>query len=486
MRILHFFVPCLRKETFKLLMEDTFLVAARKKLRAAKESLKKLPSKLTKTNAQHLLHQFKQSKKAKLATTLGICAFGLYTFWPAPAAPKMATPEHQVTQKTSDKMYFGMNANNLCVDEYLIKSGETLSGILDNHGVASNKVEELVKACSEKFDLRAIRPGQMLAFAYEGADERPSKMVFRPDIYHYYTMEFKDSAIVTETIKPVKLVHKEASGVIESNLWNAMKTSGASDELADYLGDVLAWTVDFYHLYRGDEFKILYTEKQIDGQPVGVESIEAAYYKQLDIPYYVFKYDSEKYNNEYYDEEGRPARRAFLKAPVKYSRISSRFSRRRFHPVLKRNKAHLGTDFAAPRGTPVFATANGVVSRAGRTRGNGNFVKIKHNDTYSTQYLHFTRIAKGIRPGVAVKQGQTIGYVGSTGLATGPHVCYRFWKNGRQVDPLRQKLPSPPPMDKEDLPQYMVYMDSVKVILDKVPVSQPEKTPDVITASVKP
>ena len=174
-----------------------------------------------------------------------------------------------------------------------------------------------------------------------------------------------------------------------------------------------------------------------------------------------------------------------MKAPVKYSRISSRFSRRRFHPVLKRRKAHLGTDFAAPRGTPVFATANGVVTRAGRTRGNGNFVKIKHNKIYSTQYLHFTRIAKGIRPGVAVKQGQTIGYVGSTGLATGPHVCYRFWKNGRQVDPMRQKLPSPPPMAKKDLPQYMVYMDSVKLILDQVEIQKSAPKADVVVA-VKP
>ena len=466
-------------------MEDTFLVAARKKIRAAKESLMKLPSKITKKNALHLVHHFKQSKKVKLAATLGICAFGLYTFWPTPVEQNIAVAQ-VVEAKAPDKYYYGMVANDLCIDEYIIKSGETLSGIFDSHGIESDKVEDLVKACSEEFDLRGIRPGQMLAFAYNGLDERPTKMVFRPNIYHYYTMEFKDSVTIAETVKPVKLVHKEASGVIESNLWNAMKTSGASDELADYLGDVLAWTVDFYHLYHGDEFKILYTEKQIDGQPVGVESIEAAYYKQLDIPYYVFKYEGDKYNNEYYDEEGRPARRAFLKAPVKYSRISSRFSRRRFHPVLKRHKSHLGTDFAAPRGTPVFATANGVISKAGRTRGNGNYVKVKHNDTYSTQYLHFTRIAKGIRPGVAVKQGQTIGYVGSTGLATGPHVCYRFWKNGRQVDPLRQKLPSPPPMAKEDLPQYLTYMDSVKVILDKVEVIKSGPTPDVITAAVKP
>ena len=466
-------------------MEDSFIGAARKKMLVVKQSLKDLPSKLTKKNAVALATRIVHSKKALFSTVLLVVA-GLYIFWPKPVVEPSVTLTQKQVQKAPDKYYFGLLANDLCVDEYNIRSGETFSGILTNHGLPSEKVDQLVAACAEKFDLRTLRPGQLLAFAYDGNDEVPSKMVYRPDIYHYFTMDLADSVSIKETVKPVELVHKQVSGVIESNLWNAMKTAGASDELADYLGDVLAWTVDFYHVYKGDEFKILYTEKQIDGKPVGVESIEAALYNQLNTPYYVFKYNNDKYNNEYYDEEGRPARRAFLKAPVKYSRISSRFSRRRFHPVLKRMKSHLGTDFAAPRGTPVFATANGVVSRAGRTRGNGNFVKIKHNETYSTQYLHFSRIAKGIRPGVAVKQGQVIGYVGSTGLATGPHVCYRFWKNGRQVDPLRQKLPSPPPMAKEDLPAYMVYMDSVKTILDQVPIVRPAPQKDIITAAVKP
>lgn len=454
-------------------MEDSFIQSARKKMRDSKQFLKAIPSKLNKKNTQALYLRLKNSNRAKLAITLSVCAIGLAIYWPKPPEDIIFMPKDEPIVQKEKKMYYGMLADDMCIDEYLIRNGETLSGILTNHGIPQEQSDKIVVAFNEKFDVRTIRPKQMLAFIYNGQDETPSQIVFEPNIYHYYHIDFIDSISVTEVERPVTLVHKEASGVIESSLWNAMKTSGASDELADYLGDVLAWTIDFYHVYKGDEFKILYTEKQIDGKPVGVESIEAAYYNQLGNPYYAFKYASEKYNNEYYDEEGRPARRAFLKAPVKYSRISSRFSRRRFHPVLKRHKAHLGTDFAAPRGTPVFATANGVVSRAGRTRGNGNFVKIKHNKTYSTQYLHFNRIAKGIRPGVPVKQGQVIGYVGSTGLATGPHVCYRFWKNGRQVDPLRQKLPAPPPMAKEDLPDYMVYMDSVKTILDGVDIVTP-------------
>ncbi len=464
-------------------MEDSFLNVVRKKLRTTTQKLKEFPSKINKQNAIRLA----KSKKVKLAATIGVCAYGLITFWPVPIQENgIEVAKQAVAVSVPDTYYFGMKSNEKCIDEYKIKNGETLSGILTNHGIDGEKTEELLAACAEKFDLRGIRPKQLLAFVHDKDAHKPSKIIYQPNIFSYYTIDLEDSVVVKEVKKDVKLVQKEASGVIESNLWNAMKMSGASDELADYLGDVLAWTVDFYHLYKGDEFKILYTEKQIDGKAVGVESIEAAYYKQLDVPSYVFKYHNEKYKDEYYDEKGRPARRAFLKAPVKFSRISSRYSRRRFHPVLKRNKSHLGTDYAAPRGTPVYATANGVISKAGRTRGNGNYVKVKHNKTYSTQYLHFSRIAKGIRPGVKVKQGQTIGYVGSTGYATGPHVCYRFWKNGRQVDPFRQKLPAPPPMEKADLPAYLTYMDSVKTILDQVQVVTPTVQEEVIMATKKP
>ncbi len=462
-------------------MDDSSLSNRRKKLRQVREAVSRKLSKLLPGSTKAFFRRLRTSKRAKFTATVTVCALGLVIFWPQQekTAPRLL---ERKTKKSAPKFYFGMPADDMCIDEYRVQSGETFSGILSRHGVAPEKIEPLITACKKKFDLKAIRPGQLMAFIYNGDADRPGQIVYEPDIYHYYHIDFMDSVSVREVRRPVKYVHKSASGVIESNLWNAMKAAGASDELADYLADVLAWSVDFYHVFKGDEFKILYTEKQIDGKPVGVESIEAAYYKQLGVPTYVFKYKSDKYNNEYYDEKGRPARRAFLKAPVKYTRISSRYNPRRFHPVLKRRRPHLGTDFAAPRGTPVYATADGIVTKAAYTRGNGNYVKIRHNKIYSTQYLHFSRIAKGIRPGVKVKQGQVIGYVGSTGLATGPHVCYRFWKNGRQVDPLRQKLPAPPPMNKKDLPAYLTFMDSVKQILDAVPIRRQAPQPEDITA----
>jgi len=198
-----------------------------------------------------------------------------------------------------------------------------------------------------------------------------------------------------------------------------------------------------------------------------VEKVYAAYYKNYSNEYYAIQFDSTKHAG-YYDFEGRPMNKSFLKSPVKYSRISSRYNLRRFHPIQKRVKPHYGTDYAAPHGTPIMAVGDGVVSRQGFTRGNGNFVKIKHNKTYSTQYLHMSKFAKGVSKGVHVKQGQTIGYVGSTGLATGPHVCFRFWKEGRQVNHLNMSFPPPEPMPETDLPKFYAARDAYLKLMENV------------------
>jgi murein DD-endopeptidase MepM/ murein hydrolase activator NlpD len=224
--------------------------------------------------------------------------------------------------------------------------------------------------------------------------------------------------------------------------------------------DALQWSVDFHHLQKGDKFKLVYEQNMIEGQDVGVEQVYAAYYKNLDNEHFAVYYEHPDVNKKgYYDLEGRPMNKGFLKAPVKYSRISSGYNPNRFHPILKRRKPHYGTDYAAPYGTPIYAVGNGVVTKASRTRGNGNFVKIKHNDTYQTQYLHMQKFAKGITPGAQVKQGQVIGYVGSTGLATGPHVCFRFWKNGKQVNHLKLNFPPPKSLPVEDLPGFYEIRD---------------------------
>jgi murein DD-endopeptidase MepM/ murein hydrolase activator NlpD len=250
--------------------------------------------------------------------------------------------------------------------------------------------------------------------------------------------------------------------MINSSLWLTMKSYDLPVQLIDKMEGVFQWSLDFFRIQNGDQFKIIYEENTIDGKFAGIGKVLGAYFKNYDNEYYGIYYENGKAKG-YYDEEGRPMKSPFLKAPIRFSsyRISSSYNLRRFHPVLKRVRPHYGTDYAAPRGTPIVAVAHGVVTRAGYGRGNGNYVKIKHDKTYSTQYLHMSGFAKGIRSGVHVKQGQVIGYVGSTGLATGPHVCFRFWKNGKQVNHLRLKLPNPEPMPENLKPLYFPVRDEM-------------------------
>lgn len=223
-----------------------------------------------------------------------------------------------------------------------------------------------------------------------------------------------------------------------------------SNELTNGFVDIFAWQVDFGRLQKGDKFKLIYTEKQVEGKPIGIASIDAIYFEHFGSGYYAFPFDQEATGDvDYFDEKGNSLRKALLKYPIEFTRISSRFNPNRFHPVAKVFRAHNGTDFAAPTGTPIRAAGDGIVLEAQYKGGNGNYVKIRHNATYSTQYLHMSKIGAGIRPGTRVRQGQTIGFVGSTGLANGPHLCYRFWKNGVQVDALKVQLPAAEPV-KDD------------------------------------
>jgi murein DD-endopeptidase MepM/ murein hydrolase activator NlpD len=246
-----------------------------------------------------------------------------------------------------------------------------------------------------------------------------------------------------------------------------MKENNLDQELILSLADVYAWTIDFYHLQKGDAFKVIYTERLVEGKFVGIDRIIAAEFTHRKSPLRAYLFESDG-TDDYYDDEGNSLRKAFLRAPVKFSRISSRYSKKRFHPVQKRYKAHLGTDYAAPTGTPILATGDGVVIAATYTKSNGNYIKIRHNGTYTTQYLHMSK--RKSKLGDRVKQGDVIGYVGSTGLATGPHVCYRFWKNGKQVNPYKQKLPPSKPVIPENMDAFMQLKDNLSQRLDQIPL----------------
>ena len=262
-----------------------------------------------------------------------------------------------------------------------------------------------------------------------------------------------------------------------------MSDLGLPTELIASMENALGWSVDFYHIQKGDSFQLIYERKYVDGEPLGIQRLVGARYTSGTTVYNSILYKGTDYEG-YFDLEGRPMKKAFLKAPVEYARTSSHYSLNRFHPILKINKAHFGTDYAAPCGTPIRAVADGRIEASCYKGGNGNYVKIRHDKVYETQYLHMSRFGPGIHPGVLVKQGQTIGYVGQTGLATGCHVCFRFWKNGKQVDPLKEKMPPPSVMDPTRMPGYIEYSKLIKDQLDNIliinPNDLPEKTsPDV-------
>ena len=247
-----------------------------------------------------------------------------------------------------------------------------------------------------------------------------------------------------------------------------MMDQGLSFELAAKMEDALQWSIDFHHLQKEDQFKIVYDQNYIDGKKVGVGKVHAAYFKNANLnEYYAIFYNNGD-ESGFYDLEGKPMKRAFLKAPLKYSRISSYYNPNRFHPILKRRRPHYGTDYAAPYGTPIYAVGDGYVTKASYTKGNGRYVKIRHDDTYETQYLHMQGFAKGIKSGVHVRQGQVIGYVGSTGLATGPHVCFRFWKNGRQINHLKLTFPPSDPLPEKDMAGFNLEKEKYLNMLNQV------------------
>jgi murein DD-endopeptidase MepM/ murein hydrolase activator NlpD len=267
--------------------------------------------------------------------------------------------------------------------------------------------------------------------------------VYQPNAIDYVLYDLRDSVTVLTGKRQVTARLETASGIINGSLYETFQKSGIDAALAMKMADLYAFTVDFYSIHDGDYFKILYEQRYIKDEPVETGAIQSAVFSHNGEKFYAFYYKPDTTDaGDYYDEKGKSLRKSFLKAPLKFSHITSSYSLRRFHPVQKRWKTHLGTDYAAPEGTPIIATGDGVVVESEFSNNNGNYVKVKHDDTYTTQYLHMVKQA--VRAGQSVRQGQVIGYVGSTGLATGPHVCYRFWKNGHQVNPLQLTFPSVP------------------------------------------
>ena len=354
----------------------------------------------------------------------------------------------ETVQNVTETDEYGIPVDLFDSTSRIIRRNDTFSGVLSSFGIESDLVQAAITTADGSFDVRKIQLGREVTHYAPLNDGAPALVIYEIDPTSYVIFSFTDTVSVEVRKRDIQTRMRHVEGVIEGSLYETLRRQGASPALAVTLSEVYAWQVDFYRIQRGDAFKVFFEEETMDGKSIGVGRIQSAWFKHSGKEYVALYFEQDG-KGDYYDAEGNSLRKAFLKAPLSYSRISSRFTNRRFHPVLKRNIPHHGTDYAAPTGTPIRAVGDAVVTRARYDNANGNHVRLKHNGTYETGYLHMSRIAPGIRPGARVSQGQIIGYVGSTGLATGPHLCYRFWVNGVPADPHKVEFPSSTPIAAE-------------------------------------
>ena len=383
---------------------------------------------------------------------------------------KTPKPELPIIIKEKIIKQFGYTLNDYHVVKDTVRNGDSFGTILEKNKLFYPQIYNIVQKAKQVYDVRKINIGKPYTILFSKDSLRsPQLFVYQPNLIDYVLVSLTDSLWAEKKSKAVKLIEFEAEGIITSSLSETMEEKKLSPLLSNELSEIYAWTIDFFRLEKGDNFKIIYSGKYVDDSIyVGLNRIHSAYFEHRKKPLYAIEFETDPKRGifEYFDEKGKNLRRAFLRSPVQFSRISSRYNLKRKIAYYGRIRPHLGTDFAAPIGTEIRATASGTVVKAGYTRGNGNYITIKHNGTYSTQYLHMKK--RGVKRGQFVSQGDYIGTVGMTGNTSGPHVCYRFWKNGKQVDPLRQKLPEAKPISQDLKDKYLTYMKPVKQQLDSI------------------
>lgn len=397
----------------------------------------------------------------------------LLLFWSRPYWQKQAPlDEVEVTDSAEVReiaCQYGIPTDGYEVKYGIVESGQTLAGLLHRHDLSGREVHQITTRSRGVFDVRKIRSGQAYAvFSTKDSLAAPCYLAYEEGPRSYVVFELRPPYRVTRGENPSEWIQKSVKGQVESSLWVAMENSGASPQLAIVLSHIFGWTIDFFGLQKQDEFRVLYEQEYVNDQPLDNFHVLAASFRASDSTYYAipFVQDGEEL---YYNEHGNSLEGAFLKAPLDFYRISSRFTNSRYHPVLKRYRAHHGVDYAAPAGTPVYAIGDGkVIAKGFQAGGGGNYVKIRHNSVYTTTYMHLSRFAKGLKVGSTVRQKEVIGYVGSTGLSTGPHLDFRVYEHGKPINPLTVKSQPKKPVSPVNMSRYVAVRDSLVCRLDSM------------------
>lgn len=390
----------------------------------------------------------------KLIIAIAIVFLSFSCNKPANKIPVIASDTTVYQIISSPVLLYGIPSDSFDLVSGHIKPNGFISDILFSHGVSMQDIDQVVKNSRAVFDVRNVRAGNdYVLFCERDSTARARYLVYEHDMTTSYIFSFKDSLNITPFRKPITSEIRYASGTIETSLWDAMKSGGLNPYLAIKLSEIYAWSVDFFGLQKGDNFKVIYEELFIDGKSLGTGRIYGAQFNRSGSSITAIPFIQDD-TESYFDTDGNSLRKAFLKAPLEFSRISSRFSSSRLHPILRIRRAHFGVDYAAPVGTPVHSIGDGRVISTSIENGSGRMVKIQHNSVFATAYLHLSRFGDGIQAGVFVKQGDIIGYVGTSGLSTGPHLDFRFYRNGSPVDPLKVDAPPVEPVSEANRARF--------------------------------
>jgi murein DD-endopeptidase MepM/ murein hydrolase activator NlpD len=393
-----------------------------------------------------------------------IVAIGLLVFFifRPPTSERLVDIEPAPVIIPDPVLLFGLPVDSFTIESSTVLRNQNLSDILIRKNVSYQNIDLIAKKSKAIFDVRKLRQGHSYHFFLKKDSlATPSYFIYEIDSKDYVVYELLDSLGIYKGEKPIYTELRTVSGTIKSSLWNTMVENGLNPVLAIELSEIYAWSIDFFGIQRNDKFRIIYDEVFVDSTSIGIGNIYACQFEHMKQDFYAFRFEQDS-TLSYYDDKGKSLKKAFLKAPLKFSRISSRFSNSRFHPVLKISRPHHGIDYAAPTGTPVQSIGDGVVTRKGYQKGGGgNYLYIKHNSVYTTCYMHLHGFAKGVAIGSRVRQGQEIAYVGSTGLSTGPHLDFRVFRNGSPMDPLKVEAPPVEPVHEKNLPKFNTLKDSM-------------------------